>query len=321
MGFPSGLGASFSGGIGSLGGDYLGGVRPAPDGAWGKDTLDRLVQPVFGPAPDGAMGNAYFGPLVPTSLSPNEMARGNAYFGPLPHDYFKDPSTEEEYNKKMREYNQQITGASPTKNLFSPPSTTSKPTRGGADLMGQAPTPTQPVGGIAQQYMNPYLSAALQPQLDELRRQADISRSRLGAKFGGAGGGASAFGGGRHGIESSELERSMLGEMGKTLSSGYMTAFDKAREQFNTEQQQKRAQAEMLASAGREQQFTEQAAIDAQMKQFQEAQMWPYKQLEFQRNLLAGLPVGTQTMTPTSSGFADLIGGIGSLLNLRGMLS
>tara|TARA_R110000868_G_scaffold162480_4_gene393768 strand:- start:2030 stop:4825 length:2796 start_codon:yes stop_codon:yes gene_type:complete len=72
-----------------------------------------------------------------------------------------------------------------------------------------------------------------------------------------------------------------------------------------------------LMGAGNVQQSAEQAAVDAQIKQFQEAQMWPYKQLEFQRSLLSGLPVGTSTVTPTSSGFSDLIGGIGGLLGLN----
>lgn len=72
-----------------------------------------------------------------------------------------------------------------------------------------------------------------------------------------------------------------------------------------------------IMGAGGIQQAAEQAAVDAQIKQFQEAQMWPYKQLEFQRSLLSGLPVGTSTVTPTSSGFSDLIGGIGQLLGLN----
>lgn len=71
-----------------------------------------------------------------------------------------------------------------------------------------------------------------------------------------------------------------------------------------------------LSRAGATQQQAEQASVDAQLRQFQEAQQWPYKQLEFQRGLLAGLPVGTSTYAPNTSGFADLIGGIGDLLGL-----
>lgn len=76
-----------------------------------------------------------------------------------------------------------------------------------------------------------------------------------------------------------------------------------------------------IMGAGGTQQAAEQAAIDAQIRQFQEAQQWPYKQLEFQRSLLQGLPVSTQTLTPQTSGLSDLVGGVGGLLQLYQMLS
>lgn len=76
-----------------------------------------------------------------------------------------------------------------------------------------------------------------------------------------------------------------------------------------------------LLGAGTQQQATEQAAIDAQLRQFQEAQKYPYAQLEFQRSMLQGLPVGTSTTSQATSGFSDLLGGVGGLLGLYKDLS
>ncbi len=83
-------------------------------------------------------------------------------------------------------------------------------------------------------------------------------------------------------------------------------------QQFGTQLQGLNA----LLGAGNIQQASEQAAVDAQLKQFQEAQLFPYKQLQFQQSMLQGLPVSTSTTTPNSSMFADLTGGIGGLLGL-----
>jgi hypothetical protein len=87
-------------------------------------------------------------------------------------------------------------------------------------------------------------------------------------------------------------------------------------QQFGTQLQGLNA----LLGAGNIQQAAEQAAVDAQLKQFQEAQLFPYKQLQFQQSMLQGLPVSTSTTTPNSSMFADLTGGIGGLLKLNDLL-
>ena len=60
--------------------------------------------------------------------------------------------------------------------------------------LGAAATPTQAgPTGIAAQYMNPYLSAVLSPQLNELQRQAQISQMNQASRLTGAG----AYGGSR----------------------------------------------------------------------------------------------------------------------------
>lgn len=101
----------------------------------------------------------------------------------------------------------------------------------------QAPTTFTPStfeGGIfgtqqAQQYMNPYLQSALTPSLDELRRQAEMSRTQQAGRLAQAG----AYGGSRQAIMESELTRNMMEAQRKMLGEGYATAYDKAMAQYN----------------------------------------------------------------------------------------
>jgi hypothetical protein len=100
--------------------------------------------------------------------------------------------------------------------------------------------------GIAGQYMNPYLQQALQPQLQELNRQAQIQQMQNAARMSKAG----AFGGGRQAIMDAELQRNLLQQAGRTTGEAYSTAFDKAMSQFNTEQQRKMQEAQFGAQQG-----------------------------------------------------------------------
>ena len=168
-------------------------------------------------------------------------------------------------------------------------------------------------GGIASQYMNPYLSAVLTPQLDEMRRQSDISRKNLGAKFSGIGGGASAFGGGRQAIESAELERNLMQEQNKAIGTGYANAYDRAMGQFNTEQGQAKTLADMMAGAGQQQRGIEQEGITALQKQYETEQLYPYTNLRFQKEMLQGLPVATASTTANTSQLGEFKGNFGDL--------
>jgi hypothetical protein len=72
-----------------------------------------------------------------------------------------------------------------------------------------------------------------------------------------------------------------------------------------------------LAAQGATQSSIEQAALDAQRGQFQESQLFPYKQLQFQQSLLTGLPISAQSATGGGSLFSDLSSGIGSILQMQ----
>jgi len=84
----------------------------------------------------------------------------------------------------------------------------------------------------AQQYMNPYLQSALNPALEESRRQADISRMADAGRLTQAG----AFGGSRQAIMESEGRRNLMDKQNQMLTSGYANAFENAQKQFNADQ-------------------------------------------------------------------------------------
>jgi hypothetical protein len=85
----------------------------------------------------------------------------------------------------------------------------------------------------AQQYMHPYLQAALNPQIAEVRRQQAITQSQDAGRAAQAG----AFGGSRSFIMDAERARNTGQQIADITGQGYARAFDTAQGQFNTEQQ------------------------------------------------------------------------------------
>ena len=144
--------------------------------------------------------------------------------------------------------------------------------------------------------------AALQPQIDEARRQADVARVEQAGRLTRAG----AYGGGRQAIMESELNRNLLQNLAGITGTGYRQAFDTAQQQFNVEQQrqaeqQQRAREYGLATIGRQaelggiQRGVEQEGITADRQQFEEERDYPYKQVQYMQSLLQGLPVAAAT--------------------------
>lgn len=151
---------------------------------------------------------------------------------------------------------------------------------------------------IAQNYMNPYLQASLDPQIAEARRQADISRVAQAGRLGKAG----AFGGSRQAVMESELDRNMLRNVADITGRGYERAFTEGRQQFNTEQDRERAAQELVnrygldalkaqADIGAQERAIETEAVDAARQQFEEERLYPFKTLQFQQSLLQDLPL------------------------------
>jgi len=161
----------------------------------------------------------------------------------------------------------------------------------------------------ANKYMNPYLMASLNPQMEEARRQSQITQQGNAAKMTGAG----AFGGSRSALMDAETQRSLGANMSNIVGTGLNTAYDKAMAQFNAEQNrgldtQKATEASRqysadfglksvndLMQAGKTQRDIEAEGIAADKRQFEEQQARPYTNLEFQRKMLEGLPIGAST--------------------------
>jgi hypothetical protein len=178
--------------------------------------------------------------------------------------------------------------------------------------------------GVAQQYMNPYLMAALNPQLEEARRQAEISRIEQAGRLTRAG----AYGGGRQAIMESELNRNLLQNLSGITGKGYSDAYNLAMGQFNTEEDRRRAATQAAqeyglgvlarkADLGGVQRQIEQEGITADLKQFEEERDFPYKQVQYMQSLLSGLPLATQSYTYSQpSALSEALSGAGGVLEL-----
>ncbi len=167
---------------------------------------------------------------------------------------------------------------------------------------------------VAQSYMNPYLQSVLQPQMEELRRQSQITQMGNAAKMTGAG----AFGGARQGIMDAETQRNLMQEMNKTVGQGYATAFDKGTNQFNIEQGQGMGIANLLAQQGAVQRGIEQEGVTADYNEFLTQRDYPMKQTQYLQSMLQGLPISTVTSSAapqsTLGNLTSTVGGIGSLV-------
>jgi len=172
----------------------------------------------------------------------------------------------------------------------------------------------------AQQYMNPYIQSALDPQIAEARRQSQITQMGNAAQATRAG----AFGGSRGALMNTETQRNLGSNLANITGQGYNTAYNAAQQQFNTEQGRQQTAQDATnrfgldaitkqADLGATQQATEQAGISALKGQFEEERQDPYNKLLFQQKMLTGLPISTQT-TSTAQTPAQAFSGTASEL-------
>jgi len=246
----------------------------------------------------------------------------------------------------------------------------------------------------AQQYMNPYIQQALDPQMEYQRRQAAINQQADMAKLAQAG----AFGGSRQAILQGQNQEALGRLQAATAGAGYEKAFTAAQNQFNADQarqmeatkaniqqaqkaadlgmsdaaltarygmdaakaneaskqfgatykqnaltnaantEQARAQAggleaqhglanlNALSAAGAQQHDIEQAALDAQYKEYLRQTEYPGKQLEQMKGLITAMaPVTPETKTvygqkeKAASTAAGVLGAAAGALGIKTM--
>jgi hypothetical protein len=182
-------------------------------------------------------------------------------------------------------------------------------------------TPTSFTSGTtAQDYMSPFMNAALEPQIAEAQRQAEIQRVQNASRLGKAG----AFGGSRQAIMESEGQRNLLRNLADIYGTGMQTAYTQGMGQFNTEQDRAQ-QAQDLTNryglsalaaqqlGGGLQRDIESQGIAADYAQFKEERDFPYKQVQYQQSLLQDLPISaTERDYIGQSDFAKILGYAGS---------
>jgi hypothetical protein len=182
--------------------------------------------------------------------------------------------------------------------------------------------------GTAQQYMNPFLDAALQPQIDAARREAEISRQAMMGRMARAG----SYGGGRQAVAEGLSDEALQRNLSNITGQGYRQAFDVAQGQFNTEQQReaqaiKDAQQYGLGVLGQQlgmgsaQRGIEQEGVAADYDRFKEQRDFPYKQVQYMQSLLQGLPLAAQSYSYSQpSALSEILGGAGGLRDLYNIL-
>jgi hypothetical protein len=124
--------------------------------------------------------------------------------------------------------------------------------------------------GAASQYMSPYIQNALNVQLQEMNRQAEIQGAQRNAQAVASG----AFGGSRQALTNAEANRNLMRSQADVIAQGMQGAYGSAQQQFNAEQQARLAaqqanQQAGLTTSGQNAQMQQQANLANQQAQSQ----------------------------------------------------
>jgi hypothetical protein len=195
----------------------------------------------------------------------------------------------------------------------------------GAGILGavgkSAPTPKWTDSGIAQSYMSPYMQNVTDIAKRETIRDADIAKTSMAAKLG-----PGSYGGYRHGVMESELDRNTMQRLSDLQSQGLQQAYTSGATQFNADraanQEGLRTQvaagtglgalgtgqmgadntlANLQLSTGGAQQNLNQKSLDTGYSDFTAQRNWPYEQLSFMNSILRGTPTTTNSTTNTTT--------------------
>jgi hypothetical protein len=157
------------------------------------------------------------------------------------------------------------------------------------------------------QFFNPFESYVT----DEINRQAQIAQNQLSANAVAAG----AFGGGRQGIASAELERARLGSIGQARAQGFQTALGAAQQQQQLglgagqllgalgaqQQQMGLMDIQSQLQAGAVQRGIGQAGLEAARQTQLQRAYEPFQRIEFLKGIMTNLPTTQSSITATTA--------------------
>jgi hypothetical protein len=286
---PGGLAQYASGGAIAFAGDTAGSVVPAATTTPASTSSSDVLSEWAGPAVSGMLSKGY--------------AASNA-----PYQQYQGPLT---------------AGASELqKQAFA----------GASDIAGAGYTPSTFSGGTfdvnaANQYMNPYLQASLDPQLKELQRQSQINNMTNAGKLTQAG----AYGGSRQAILQGEENRNLLDKSQSLIGQGYNTAYNNAMNQFNADQNRNLTAQEQteqsrqfgannaltanqnLANLGNVERGITSEGVAADKAAFEAQRDNPLKMAQYQKDLLTGLPITTTNKNVNTSDYTNILGKLNDL--------
>ena len=188
-----------------------------------------------------------------------------------------------------------------------------------------------PTVGTIQSYMNPYLEAVLAPQ----RRTAEETAAKQRMETAGRLSQAGAYGGSRQAIMEAEGQKNLQQLLSDITGKGYAGAYDAARAQrqadidaglrglaAQTAATQALTQAgtqeqaagiqnlQQQLAAGATQRDIEQQGLTADYNQYLRELQYPQQMLEFERQMISGLPVASASFyQPAPSAFQSAAGG------------
>ena len=195
----------------------------------------------------------------------------------------------------------------------------------GAATLGQGVSQLGPQA--YQQYMNPYLTDVLGQSLQDLQRQADMERQRIGSAAVQSG----AFGGSRQAVAEQELQRNVGDAFARQSAQLRAQAFESAQDRAQqagelfgklglqqaalgeSAQAAQQRDVGMLSQLGGMEQQQQQAEIDAQRSTSLERQFEPYQRIGFMSDIFRGVPSTTSTLTSTTSPSPSMISQIGGI--------
>ena len=161
---------------------------------------------------------------------------------------------------------------------------------------------------VVQQYMNPYIQAALQPQIAAMARQNQIAKNEMQSQYSKAG----AFGGGRQAVAGAELDRGYLDRAATVTGQGYKDAYDRASELFGEERRYGLDALAAQLEGGEQQRAITQEGVLADIGQFEDERDYDRIQTQYMQSLLQGLPIEAMSRDIIEpSGMSNILNDLG----------